>query len=137
MILTALQIVGFMHAAGFPLEVASTMTAIALRESGGNPAAINVNPATGDRSYGLVQINMKDPNVAALINKSVLHGQPETALLDPATNARAAFALWGGHNANLNVAWYINKPGAYRDRYEANLPAAQNAVLAFNPKAVG
>ncbi len=123
-----------MHTAGFPLEVATTMTAIALRESGGNPAATNINPATGDRSYGLVQINMKDPNVAALISHHVLRGRAETVLLDPATNAYAAFLLWGGKNSNLNVAWYINHPGAYQQRYEAHLPAAQAAVLAFNPK---
>lgn len=142
MILAPLQIVAVMHGAGFPLEICTTMTAIALRESGGNPAAVNINPLTKDRSYGLVQINMKDPNVAGLINRVVLKGRPETALLDPATNALAAFVLWNGSNSNLNIAWYIahvnadGTPTAYKTRYEAHLPEAQAAVLAFNPKVI-
>jgi hypothetical protein len=141
MILTPAQIYGWMRGAGFPAHVAVTMTAIALRESAGDAAAYNGNTTTGDRSYGLVQINMRDPNVARLIYEDVLGiplaGQPvpynpttESQLLDPATNAKAAFALWAGRNINLDIAWYIDRPGPYQDRYNAHLPAAQAVALA-------
>ena len=40
------------------------MTAIALRESAGDPNAFNGDAATGDRSYGLWQINMRDAGIA-------------------------------------------------------------------------
>jgi len=128
MILTAAQILLYMKGAGFPETVAVTMTAIALRESGGDPSAFNGDQATGDRSYGLLQINMKSPQVAALLNEKLLHGGDEKQLLDPITNAKAGFLLWGGDNKNLEIAWYINR-GIYRMRYETYLPAAQQAAL--------
>lgn len=130
--LTDLEIYGTMVAGGFPLVVATTMTAIAQRESSGVPSAFNGNEATGDRSYGLLQINMRDSNVAKLINAKVLKGQPETALLDPLLNAQAGCLLWGGANSNLDVAWYITREG-YRQAYEKHLPAAQAAALQYRP----
>jgi hypothetical protein len=90
---------------------------------------LNDDPATGDRSYGLLQINMADPNVAALVQSKVLLGSPEAGLLDPNRNAQAGFLMWGGNNSNLNVAWYINRAGPYQDRYNSHLPAAQAAAL--------
>lgn len=135
MVLTPLQIFEVARKAGFPSVVAVTMTAIALRESAGNPAAFNNTPATGDRSYGLWQIDMMSAPVAALINGQVLKGQPETALLDPATNALAAFRLWAENNRNLDLAWYIGRmnadgtPTDYKTRYESHLAAAQAAAL--------
>jgi hypothetical protein len=119
----------------FPGEVATAMTAIALRESGGNPEAYNGPPdeegtnATGDRSYGLVQINLGDANVAALMASNKLDGP---ALLTPAGNALGAYLLWGGRNSNLNLAWYIDRAGTpYQTRYEGFLPRAQAAALRF------
>jgi hypothetical protein len=128
MILGAVAIFETMRHAGFPPAVAVTMTAIALRESAGDPNAYNGNSATGDRSYGLLQINMKDPNVAALMARN---GIPDDgkALLDPAVNAKAGFLLWSGDNRNLNVAWYIAHGGIYQTRYESHLPVAQAAAL--------
>ena len=128
MVMTPLEIFEVMRGAGFPATVAVTMTAIALRESAGNPGVVNNDAATGDRSYGLLQINMKDPNVEKLIQGKVLLGSAEEGLLDPALNAKAGFLLWGGTNANLDAAWYINR-GVYKQRYENNLPLAQAAAL--------
>ena len=72
---------------------------------------------------------MRDPNVSAkLIQQKVLLGSAEEGLLDPAKNAQAGFVLWGGSNANLNMAWYIDR-GVYKQRYENNLPLAQAAAL--------
>jgi hypothetical protein len=148
-ILTVDQIYAFMAEAGFPLQVATSLTAIALRESGGNPAAFNGNSATGDRSYGLLQINMKDPNVARLIYERILgipldSGEPvpfdqaaEQKLLDPQTNADAGYLLWGHANSNLNLAWYIDKSGPpyhYQERYENHLADAQAAALRYIPQ---
>jgi hypothetical protein len=128
--MTAAEIYALARNAGFPGIQAVTMTAIALRESAGDPNAFNGNAATGDRSYGLWQINLRDPNVASLMFSKVIPGLDEKALLDPATNARAAYALWGGKNANLDLAWYITRPGPNRVKYESHLPAAQAAALA-------
>lgn len=132
--LTAAQIYALARAAGFPPVVAVTMTAIALRESSGDPNAFNGNAATGDRSYGLWQINMRDPGIAQLVGAKVLIPASTAVgyqgLFDPALNAKAAFVLWGGANKNLSVAWYIDHPGPYQQRYESHLPAAQAAALA-------
>jgi SLT domain-containing protein len=126
--LTAAQIYALARAAGFPPVVAVTMTAIALRESSGDPNAFNANAATGDRSYGLWQINMfQGLAVERLKLFGLVHAEQ---LLDPATNAHAAFLLWAGKNKNLSTAWYIDRPGLYKDRYESHLPAAQAAAIA-------
>lgn len=128
MILTALQIIGFAHGAGFPATECVTMAALALRESAGDPAAHNGNAATGDDSYGLWQINLRSPEIAALV-KSM--GLAPADLLDPANNARVAFAMYGGKLSNLHLAWYYDRPGPYQAKYEAHLPAAQNAALVY------
>ena len=120
--LSALQLFDIARAAGFPSDTAVKMVAIALRESGGDPNAHNGVPP--DDSYGLWQINMLGK---LLPQRLQLFGIPRASdLFDPATNARAAYILWGGNDNNLNVAWAINKNGAvpWKDRYEANLPAA-------------
>ena len=131
MILTALQIFEIARGGAdknlFPPIEAVTMTAIALRESGGDPAAYNGNLKTGDLSWGLWQINWHSPEVRAL---AIAHGiEDPKQLTDPAVSAKIAFAMWGGKNSNLDVAWYLNRD-VYRQAYEAHLPAAQAAALA-------
>jgi len=143
--LTTLQLYDLARGAGFPRDTAVKMVAIALRESAGDPRAHNGVPP--DDSYGLWQINMLGKLGPARLK---LFGISTAAdLFDPATNARAAYILWGGNDNNLNVAWAINKNGVvpWKDRYEANLPAAMAAmqqregtgaggpVLATNPPA--
>jgi hypothetical protein len=142
-LLSPQQIYETMRRAGFPddvfvapgITVAMAMTAIALRESGGVAGAFNNNPDTGDRSYGLLQINcfeLGTPEARRLFGIV-----DEKELLDPDVNAHAGFVLWGGNNRNLEIAWYVNKPApltpsqlVYQARYEAHLPAAQAAALA-------
>lgn len=128
MILTPAQIYDLCRRAGFPPVVSVSMTAIALRESAGNPSVVNDNAATGDRSYGLWQINMFGPLAAPRMK--IFQILSEEELLDPETNAQAAFRIWAGRNANLDVAWYIAHGGDYQERYEKHLPAAQAAALA-------
>jgi Lysozyme like domain len=124
--MTPLQIYETMRRAGFPPVVAVTMTAIALRESAGNPDVINNTPKTGDLSYGLLQINLLGALADRMKSFGITKGEQ---LLDPATNAHAGFVLWNGKNSNLDVAWYITRDN-YRQRYESHLPAAQAAALA-------
>jgi len=120
-IMTADQILQVALNAGFPSDTAVKMVAIALRESGGCPSAHN--PGPGEDSYGLWQINvLGNPTILSQLGLS-----DPTALYDPGTNAAAAFLIWGGNDNNLDVAWYINRPG-YQQAYEAYLPAAQQAA---------
>lgn len=126
-ILSMDQIYQLARGAGFPPDVAVQMTAIAMRESAGCPNAHN--PGTlgvQEDSYGLWQIN-------ALANPGLLASMGISAaqLLDPATNAAAAYQLWGGSASNLNTAWAINKSGPpyyYAEKYQQYLPAAQLAA---------
>jgi len=126
--MTYAEIYSVALAAGFPRLEAAVMTAIAMRESGGDPCALNEVPP--DKSYGLWQINLLSPAVAEMVEKAMpgTIAYP-TKLFKPALNARAAATLWCGHNHNLNVAWAINRPG-YKERYEAHLPGAIAAAIA-------
>lgn len=115
----------------FPTAIAITIGAVALRESRGIPTAFNGNAATGDRSYGHAQINLRDPNVFKLISDKILKGRPESILFDPDWNAEAAFLLFGWSIQNLNTAWYIaHTDGNYRQEWRSYLPAMVEASLA-------
>jgi len=119
------EIYSVARSVGFPPEVATSMVAIAWRESGGNPNAFNGKPP--DMSYGLWQINMLGSLGPARRAQFGLSSNEE--LFDPYTNARAAYAIWNGDNANLARHWYIDR-GVYRDRYNQFLPMAQDAAAA-------
>jgi Lysozyme like domain len=108
------------------------MCAIAMRESAGDTDAFNGNTATGDRSYGLWQINLADGDVYNyLVTKFPAIRANEDWLCFAANNAAAAYALYRGKIAYLDMLWYINRAGSlYQQRYEANLPTAQAAALA-------
>lgn len=120
--LTPTQIYQYALNAGFPPSVATQMTAIALRESSGNPNATNLSNT--EQSYGLWQINVQgNPGLLQALGLS-----DPSQLLDPAINAQAAAYLYGGNPNNLNVAWYINQPG-YAEAYQQYLPVAQQAAM--------
>lgn len=138
--LTPAQILQTAINAGFSPATATQMTAIAMRESSGNPnataivsaqQAASVPGTQAEQSYGLWQINIQgNPGLMAQLGIT-----NPSQLLDPATNARAAYLLYGNNPANLNTAWYINQPG-YAQAYQANLPAAELAaqsVLGYDP----
>lgn len=69
-----------------------TMMRIMKAESGCNPEALNDNPATGDYSVGLLQINLYGGNAA--------HRPPEEELLIPKNNIAFAYELFknGGYH---------------------------------------
>lgn len=130
MVLTDSAIYEQARQAGFPADVATQMVAIALRESRGDPNAHNTTPP--DDSYGLWQINMYDQPAGTRAARLQLFGISDPAqLYDPATNARAAFILYGGNPANLDIAWAINRSGPpyfYAEKYQAFLPRAEAAA---------
>jgi hypothetical protein len=109
---------------GFPPDMAVKMTAVALRESGGNPTAYNGNSATGDNSYGLWQVNMYGALGQARLQQ--LRITDPAQLLDPVTNAQAAYTIWNGSDTNFNTAW------GYKD-YSQWMPEAVMAATGVEP----
>lgn len=123
-ILTPEQIYQYALNAGFPADVAQSMTAIALRESSGNTNALN--KGTNDNpeySFGLWQINMDDKLGAARLNQFGLSNF--TDLYDPQTNANAAYKIWLQSNGNLDTAWYTEHGGWYTEQYQKLLSYVQ------------
>lgn len=99
--LSLAQIQSYAQNAGFDTDEASTAAAIALAESSGNPSALG-DPTLGV-SVGLWQINLK--------------AHPEYTqdeLLDPQTNANAAFAVYSNAGSNF-TPWTTFNTGAYEE----------------------
>lgn len=86
------QIAGAAKAAGFSGSALITAVAIALAESSGNANAHNTRPP--DNSYGLWQINMYGNLGPERRKQYGLSSNSE--LFNPATNAKAAYAISGG-----------------------------------------
>lgn len=78
---------------------APLMAGIALAESGGNTKALNNNPATGDYSVGLWQINYFG---SMLGPRTQSYGSPSALQNDPNLQAKAAIALFGNNGAGLS-----------------------------------
>jgi len=96
--------------AGFGPRATDIAYAVAMAESGGKATAHNTNKKTGDNSYGLFQINMigdMGPN-----RRKQFHLKSNDELLDPLTNAKAAYAI---SNKGTNWSpWSTYKTGAYK-----------------------
>lgn len=107
-VLSPKQIYALAVDAGFPKPgTATTMTAIALAESGGRTDAVGHN-SNGTTDTGLWQINSS-------------HGYSQASLLDPRQNARAAKAIWDRQGYN---AWVAFKKGTYNRELPKALDAA-------------
>ena len=102
--LTVEQLVGLAKGAGFSDNEAVIMAAIALGESGGNSSRTNFVPP--DKSYGLWQINMIGGLGPARLKEFGLSS--ESQLLDPVTNAKAAYAIRKSQGLS---AWTVYKAG--------------------------
>jgi Lysozyme like domain/Excreted virulence factor EspC, type VII ESX diderm len=85
------QIAEYAHDAGFRGQDLTTAVAIALAESGGRAGAHN--DTSPDDSYGLWQINMH--GALGPERRRQFDLDTDRDLLDPATNAEAAFAISG------------------------------------------
>ena len=121
MALSAQQIYAVARQAGFSPVDATTATAIALAESGGNPAAHNGTPP--DNSYGLWQINMIGGLGPA--RRQAFGLTSDAQLLDPVTNARAAKAIHD--SAGGWSPWTTYTHGAYTRHIPDAIAAAKSA----------
>ena len=115
--------------AGFPEDKIATMTAIAMAESSGDSAALNNNPNTGDLSYGLWQINMLGDMGPE--RRKLFGIESNEELLDPLTNARAAYKIYELQGYG---AWSVYKSGKYRDYMVTAKKAAASALETPTPE---
>jgi hypothetical protein len=95
------------------------MTAIALAESSGRSQAFNPNAQTGDRSYGLFQVNMHGGLGPARMKQFGLRNEKD--LFNPETNVKAAKQILESQGLG---AWSVYKGGQYKQF----LPEAQKAT---------
>jgi len=121
--LNANQLLQLAQKAGFKDKEAKTMAAIILGESGGRPDEYNPNAATGDKSYGLAQINMIGSMGPARLKQFGL--QKNEQLFDPATNLAAAQKVYS-EVGNKFTPWSVYSSGAYKQF----LPQVEKAALA-------
>jgi hypothetical protein len=129
--MTQIQIIELNIKHGFPPVLAAAMAAVAMRESGGDPRALNENSSTGDLSYGLYQINMLGALGQARLQlfREKLGLKKVKELFDPDMNARAAFLLFDGKYDNLVILWRIEGPSIEAFKFERQLPAAVRAAV--------
>lgn len=122
--LSQAQIAMYAQSAGLPADKARTAAAIAMAESSGRTEAYNGRGL--DRSYGLWQINMIEPMGAA--RRKRLGISSNTALYDPATNARAmAMISSGGRSFS---AWTTYTSGKHKKFLTASTSGtAQTGLL--------
>jgi hypothetical protein len=93
--------------AGFRGEALRTAWAVVMKESTGRPTAYNGNEATGDKSYGIFQINMIGDLGPARREKFKLSSNNE--LFNPLKNAKIAYHMSnGGENWS---SWNIDSTG--------------------------
>lgn len=83
-----------LYKAGFRGQALRTAWAVAMKESTGRPTAYNGNKSTGDKSYGIFQINMIGDLGPARRELFGLDSNKE--LFDPLTNAEAAYYMTNG-----------------------------------------
>lgn len=111
-------LVGLAKSAGFSDRDARIMAAIGMAESGGRSGAYNGNAATGDKSYGLWQVNMLGAMGPQRRQQFGISNNAQ--LFDPATNAQAARQVYQSQGFG---AWSVYRSGAYRQY----LPGAMQA----------
>lgn len=104
----------YLRAAGFKGEALRNIWATSMAEGGSNNRAHNYNPATGDDSYGRLQINMLGALGPDRLKRYGLKSNED--LYDPATNARVAYEMSGG-GKNLQP-WSAFKNGSYKKYYD-------------------
>jgi hypothetical protein len=106
-VLTDAELVELLQAVGFEGKALKLAWATVMKESRGHPTSHNKTASTGDNSYGLFQINMigslgSDRRAKFGINS-------DAALLDPVTNAKAAYYMtaqgtdWGSWGLGPNA----------------------------------
>jgi len=114
---SASTLVSLLQQAGFKGAGLQTMFKIIMAESGGRSNAYNGNASTGDKSYGLAQINMIGNIGTSRLKQYGLTSYDQ--LFDPLTNLKAAYRISkGGTNFN---AWTTYTSGKYQSHaYDPN-----------------
>jgi hypothetical protein len=128
--LTGVQVATYLYKAGFRGKDLVDMVAIAGRESRFNANAFN--PKNRDLSYGLMQINMKG-DMGPKRRKDFGISKNED-LLNPTTNAKAAWIVSGGGN---NFKPWAKREWNYNHLHETDVPAATSHVKKAGYKTTG
>jgi hypothetical protein len=102
-------------AVGFEGTALKTAWAVARVESNGRPMALNDNHKTGDKSYGIFQINMLGELGIDRLEKFKLVSNKE--LFDPVTNAE--------------ITYYMTKGGENWSSWSASIGKARNLIPEF------
>ena len=108
--LTQDQIEDVLRQGGWPEEMIPTMGAVAFAESTGRSGVVNNNPATGDDSWGLLQINMIGDLGPYRMQRYGLKSYDD--LKDPVTNARVALDIYRSEGI---TAWGAYTDGRYKE----------------------
>jgi LysM repeat protein len=103
-------LLAWLQRAGLTGETLRTAWAIGMAESGGNPRAFNGNAGTGDRSYGLFQINMLGNLGPARLRQYNLNSNED--LFDPEVNIRVMIHM--SRNCTNWQPWSVFNRGTYR-----------------------
>lgn len=106
-------LLGWLQSAGLTGETLRMAWSIAMGESGGNPRAFNGNSRTGDKSYGLFQINMIGSMGPARLKQFGLTSNDQ--LFDPMTNIKAMMKV--SSNCKNWKPWSVYKHGTYKKYY--------------------
>lgn len=134
--LSGQQVAQLAYEAGFRGDDLVNMVAIAKRESGWRPKALNPNKKTRDRSYGLWQLNTLNSDMGRMedLMKNILGsmGYPTNnvpqdfdVLYNPRVNAKVAYEFYR-RNGNTLRPW-----GEYKNEsntYNTNVGEALNIV---------
>ena len=113
--LAASDLKDLLWAVGFEGTALKTAWAVALIESNGRPLALNDNHKTGDKSYGIFQINMLGNLGDDRKEKFELVSNKE--LFDPVTNAE--------------ITYYMTKGGKDWSSWPNSIGKARNLIPEF------
>ena len=115
--LTPKDLKDLLWAVGFEGSSLKTAWAIARVESNGRPMALNDNKRTGDKSYGIFQINMLGQLGVTRLDKFELVSNKE--LFDPVTNAE--------------ITYYMTKGGTDWSSWPNSIVKAKKLISEFPP----
>lgn len=107
-------LLSWLERAGLSGESLRMAWSIGMGESGGNPRAFNGNAGTGDKSYGLFQINMLGNLGPARLKQYNLSSNED--LFDPETNIRVMIKM--SNNCTNWQPWSVYKHGSYKKFYD-------------------
>jgi len=113
--LTPKDLKDLLWAVGFEGKALKTAWAVATVESNGRPMALNDNRRTGDKSYGIFQINMLGTLGVDRQEKFELVSNKE--LFDPVTNAE--------------ITYYMTKGGTDWSSWPNSIGKARNLIAEF------